>query len=72
MKITLDIEFEVDYLDHEAVTIKAVRFPNCRQNLLMYLSRIERIKAQAELEAALEQQAIDKVITICEKRVGGV
>jgi hypothetical protein len=70
MKILLELELDAQYFEdgNDRVTLEAVRFPGCGQNLMPYMSPVELIKAQAELENAVEQAAISKAEAIRERR----
>ena len=70
MKLHLEMEYEVSHYEHGngLVTLESVRFPGCTQNLMPFMTTVDLIKAQAELECAVESAAIDKVITLCERK----
>lgn len=70
MKITIEVEFEADchVSGDDKVTLQALRFPGCVQNLLPYLSPVEQVKAQAELECAVENLAMATADAIRERR----
>jgi hypothetical protein len=70
MRITIEVEFEADcnVSGDDKVTLQALRFPGCKQNLLPYLSKVEQVKAQAELESQVEQLAMATADAIRERR----
>jgi hypothetical protein len=70
MRITIEVDFEADeHVDNnDGVTITALRFPGCQQNLLPYLSPVEQAKAVAMVSCLIEQAAIDKADAIRERR----
>jgi hypothetical protein len=45
-----------------------MRVPGCVQNLLPYLSPVEQVKAQAEIESAVERAVIEKADAIRERK----
>lgn len=72
MKLYLNIELELEptyYEDNNGnVRLEMLRFPNSTHNVMPFLSQSELVRAQAELENAVEQYVIDKAIAIAERR----
>lgn len=70
MKLTIELDLEATFYerDNGDVRLEMLCFPGSTQNVLPFLSQSEQIRAQAELENAVEQLALDKAIAIAEKR----
>lgn len=70
MRITLETDFDATFYerDNGDVKLEMLCFPGSTQNIMPFLSSVEQIKAQAELENAYEQAAIDKATAIRERR----
>ena len=70
MRITIEVEFEVEeHIDNNNnVTIRAMRLPGSRQNLMPNLSPQEIARAQQEVEAMIEQATLIMAAAIRERR----
>jgi len=70
MRITLELELEATFYerDNGDVRLEMLCFPGSTHNILPFLSPVESIKAQAELESAVEQAAINRAVAIQERR----
>jgi len=70
MRITIEVDFEVEeHIDNNNnVTIRAMRLPDCRQNLMPNLSPQEIARAQQEVESMITQAALIMADAILERR----
>jgi len=70
MRITIEVDFEVEeHIDNNNnVTIRAMRMPDCRQNLMPNLSPQEIARAQQEVESMITQAALIMADAILERR----
>ena len=70
MRITIEVDFEVEeHIDNNNnVTIRAMRLPGSRQNLMPNLSPQEIARAQQEVEAMITQAALIMADAILERR----
>lgn len=70
MRITIEVDFEVEeHIDNNNnVTIRAMRLPDCRQNLMPNLSPQEIARAHQEVEAMIEQATLIMAAAIRERR----
>jgi len=70
MRITIEVDFEVEeHIDNNNnVTIRAMRLPDCRQNLMPNLSPQEIARAHQEVESMITQAALIMADAILERR----
>lgn len=70
MKLTIELELDATFYerDNGDVKLEMLCFPGSSHNVMPFLSPSELIRAQTELECAVEQCALDKAIAIAERR----
>lgn len=70
MRLTIELDLDATFYEdnNDNVRLEVLTFPGSNQNIMPYLSQDELTKAQAELENAYEQAAIDKAAAIRERR----
>jgi len=70
IKLWLEHEYEATYYEDNDgnVRLEVLTRPDSNQNEMPRLSAEDAIKAQAELECAVEQKLIDRALAIYEKQ----
>ena len=70
IKLWLEQEYEATYYEDNNgnVRLEVLTRPDSNQNEIPRLTTVDQIKAQAELENAVEQRLIDKAAEIAERR----
>ena len=70
IKLWLEHEYEATYYEDNDgnVRLEVLTRPDSNQNEIPRLTTVDQIKAQAELENAVEQRLIDKAAEIAERR----
>jgi len=70
IKLWLEHEYEATYYEDNNgnVRLEVLTRPDSNQNEIPRLTTVDQIKAQAELESAVERALIDKAAAIAERR----
>lgn len=70
MRITIELDLVAQYheYDNGTVSLQALTFPNCTQNVLPFLSVCEQDAAQQALEDEIEKATEAKYAAIRERR----
>jgi hypothetical protein len=70
MKLNIELELVADYHedDNDRVTLTSLSFPDCSQNLMVFMSPEKIEEAQQALIEAVQDAAIYKVEQLLEQR----
>jgi hypothetical protein len=70
MKLNIELELVADYHedDNDRVTLTSLSFPDCSQNLMVFMSPEKIEEAQEALREAVQDAAIAKVERLLEQR----